>query len=46
MTCGNDGTCDGTGQCRLRPIGTRCGAGHCEGDAVVVEQMICDGRGA
>jgi hypothetical protein len=28
-TCGQDGTCDGNGQCRVWVPGTQCGAGMC-----------------
>src|SRR5262249_42300442 len=40
--CGRDGTCDGSGQCRLYVKGTPCsGAQGCAADA-----MTCDGLGA
>ena len=42
--CGSDGTCDGYGACRFRPLNTPCGSGHCDSDAVV-GGMVCDGRG-
>jgi hypothetical protein len=43
--CGNDGLCDGAGHCRLRLANTPCGAGHCDGDAVVGAR-VCDGFGS
>jgi hypothetical protein len=43
-TCGLDGTCDGTGACRLQPPGTQCEAGLCEG-STVVGVRVCDGVG-
>ena len=43
-TCGYDGLCDGSGACRVRPVGTRCGfPGTCNGD-VVSGTDICDGH--
>jgi hypothetical protein len=45
QSCGNDGTCDGLGACRLRAPGTICRVGQCQ-DSAVVGQMICDGLGA
>jgi hypothetical protein len=43
-TCGPDGTCDGTGGCRLWPVFTVCMPTHCDGNALV-EGKVCDGRG-
>jgi hypothetical protein len=45
QSCGNDGTCDGAGACRLASAGSLCGGGACDGNAVV-GAMACDGRGA
>jgi len=45
LTCGNDGTCDGVGRCRLRLENTPCGDGFCDGDTVV-GASVCDGKGA
>ena len=44
-TCGQDGTCDGAGACRLRVAGMECGPGRCNpaGDAIAAQ---CDGAGA
>ncbi len=44
-TCGKDGTCDGTGACRLHSVGTVCTAGTCQG-AEVAGTFVCDGSGA
>jgi hypothetical protein len=43
-TCGWDGTCDGAGACRRYSGGTLCGAGTCDGDAVVGARS-CNGAG-
>jgi hypothetical protein len=43
-TCGQDGTCDGKGGCRLYVKGTECKAGVCDGDAVT-GAVTCDGIG-
>jgi hypothetical protein len=42
--CGFDGTCDGLGTCRLKPAGTLCAPGTCNGNSVVAAQ-VCDGKG-
>jgi len=44
QSCGRDGTCDGSGACRLWGLGTTCVPGQCESDAIVGAK-ICDGRG-
>ena len=44
-TCGQDGTCDGKGGCRLYPVGTVCIAGTCQG-AEIAGTRVCDGAGA
>lgn len=41
--CGTDGNCDGTGKCRLHPIGVSCGASSCDGNNV--KGKICSGDG-
>jgi hypothetical protein len=43
-TCGQDGTCDGRGGCRLYVKGTECKPGTCDGDAVT-GTLTCDGNG-
>ena len=43
-TCGQDGTCDGQGGCRLYVNGTECKAGTCDGDSVT-GILSCDGNG-
>ncbi len=43
-TCGRDGACDGTGQCRLHAEGTECAAGQCETGAALAARR-CDGKG-
>ena len=43
-TCGQDGTCDGNGGCRLYVRGSECRAGQCEGDHVA-NILTCDGKG-
>ena len=43
-TCGQDGTCDGRGACRLYVQGTECQPGHCDGDRVA-DILTCDGSG-
>jgi hypothetical protein len=43
-TCGQDGTCDGRGGCRLYVKGTECKAGTCDGDRVA-DIQTCDGNG-
>ena len=44
-TCGQDGTCDGKGGCRLYSLGTVCTAGTCQG-AEIAGTRVCDGSGA
>jgi hypothetical protein len=44
-TCGNDGTCNGTGQCRKYAAGTLCGAASCS-MGVHLAVSTCDGNGA
>jgi hypothetical protein len=43
-TCGQDGTCDGRGGCRVYVAGTECRPGHCDGDQVR-DILTCDGNG-
>jgi hypothetical protein len=43
-TCGQDGLCDGKGGCRLRSIGSFCGAGACSAGQVTAPP-VCDGAG-
>ncbi|HEY2901845.1 MAG TPA: hypothetical protein VGL59_14780 [Polyangia bacterium] len=43
-TCGQDGTCDGSGACRQYPAGTVCLAGTCDG-AAVSGINVCNGSG-
>ena len=43
-SCGADGLCDGTGQCRqFAPSTTSCGATTCDGNSV--EGRLCNGSG-
>ena len=42
-TCGHDGTCDGTGDCRYYAAGIACGAGTCLGN--LVQAVECNGLG-
>ncbi len=42
--CGNDGTCNGTGACRLRASGGACGSPVCVGNSLTPQQ--CDGLGS
>jgi hypothetical protein len=42
-TCGIDGTCDGTGGCRLFPSGTACSPGTCS-SAMLRNAGTCDGK--
>lgn len=44
-TCGDDGTCDGSGVCRKWPSGTVCGTNSCIG-LDKVQQKACNGTGA
>jgi len=41
--CGADGTCDGSGTCRLKVAGTSCGASQCLLNKVTGQ--VCDGKG-
>src|SRR6185436_633839 len=41
--CGNDGTCDGAGKCKVAAAGTSCG-NICQGDSKVAR--TCPGNGA
>jgi hypothetical protein len=41
--CGLDGTCDGTGKCRLRALGAACDTARCEVGRSVAS--TCDGAG-
>jgi hypothetical protein len=43
-TCGFDGSCDGHGNCRKYPAGSRCAAGQCEGSNITAARA-CDGDG-
>ena len=43
-TCGQDGTCDGKGGCRVYVPGTECKPGRCDGDRVT-DIQTCDGKG-
>lgn len=42
-TCGQDGTCDGNGQCRLWSDGTQCAAGMCVSGNYVSPQTCSQG---
>jgi hypothetical protein len=42
--CGQDGLCDGRGNCRLYAVGTSCGASVCTNGSVV-GPPVCDGNG-
>ena len=44
-TCGQDGTCDGKGDCRKYVAGIECKPGTCDGDAVSGAKA-CDGNGS
>jgi hypothetical protein len=44
-TCGQDGSCDGAGSCRLWPAGTECVAQSCTGATLYLADT-CDGAGA
>ena len=45
--CGQDGECNGAGQCRKYLAGTECAAGVCNaGDTAVTGIKKCDGNGA
>jgi hypothetical protein len=41
-TCGRDGKCDGSGECRKFPEGSICADGRCEG-STVVGAKVCQG---
>src|SRR5688572_24927219 len=43
-TCGFDGTCSGTGRCRMYPVGTRCLVGMCSMSSINAAGA-CDGLG-
>ncbi|MEA2697387.1 MAG: hypothetical protein QOI66_1658, partial [Myxococcales bacterium] len=43
-TCGLDGSCDGSGQCRQWSSGTQCAAGMCASNAYTAPRT-CDGQG-
>ena len=43
--CGQDGTCDGKGACKLYSLGTVCTPGTCQG-AEITGTLVCDGSGA
>jgi len=44
-SCGRDGECDGSGDCRLWPAGTVCEAARCEDD-IEHAPDLCNGQGA
>jgi hypothetical protein len=44
-TCGTDGTCDGSGACRLFASGTVCVPGTCSTGATQVQPRLCNGTG-
>ena len=43
-TCGQDGTCDGKGDCRVYVQGTECKPGRCDGGRVS-NILTCDSKG-
>jgi hypothetical protein len=43
-SCGDDGTCDGSGKCRLYASGTICAAQSCSG-STFTPSRTCDGTG-
>lgn len=44
--CGNDGKCDGKGNCRLYPSGTACSTANCNtGTNIFQPSSLCDGNG-
>ena len=43
-TCGTDGSCNGTGGCRLYPLGTSCGNATCTG-STLTSARACNGTG-
>jgi hypothetical protein len=44
-SCGQDGTCNGAGACRLHRAGTTCGVGSCSSSVDRVLPALCDGKG-
>jgi hypothetical protein len=44
-SCGQDGTCNGAGACRLQRAGTVCGLGSCSSSVDRVLPALCDGKG-
>jgi len=44
-TCGLDGTCDGSGNCRQFASGTTCVAGTCSSGNTQVQPRLCNGAG-
>jgi len=44
-SCGTDGQCDGSGNCRMWPAGTVCQQAMCMGNSVVAAEQ-CDGNGS
>jgi hypothetical protein len=45
-SCQKDGTCDGSGACRLYPVGTTCRASKCDPTTdAFTPDFKCDGRG-
>jgi hypothetical protein len=44
-SCGNDGTCNGSGGCRKYKAGTQCAPAKCAG-GVVTSPSLCNGTGA
>lgn len=44
-TCGNDGLCNGIGECRKYPAGTECVPPSCSMNRYVVAASRCDGNG-
>ncbi|WP_197041404.1 MopE-related protein [Chondromyces apiculatus] len=45
-TCGQDGTCNGAGACRLHVAGTECVPAACQGDTAVANADTCNGLGS
>ena len=43
--CGQDGTCDGNGSCRMWALGTGCGTTVCAKPSSL-DALTCDGRGS
>lgn len=46
MTCGLDGTCDGTGKCRNWGTSTTCRDQSCPMGSIQTNAATCDGKGA